>query len=145
MSVDDLPRSEGITRFDPDDYDDLKSLTVRRIVGLIDPEARCRAYSEILIMSDTRGLSICVNDDTDELIVTLVDAPPQDGRWVSVESLDDCLRREFGWTWSAMNSQGYWDLFAISFELVVPNVAFFGIASTIQVMRMNSVNPAASA
>ena len=95
-------------------------------------------------MGDRFGTArITVNPDTDELIVMLSPetAEPGGGDWVDVDVLADCVGHEIGWWWSSISSQGYWDTFMLSFETAVPNVAFFGIASQVEVMRMEIVSP----
>ncbi|MBC6981362.1 DUF6334 family protein [Caulobacter sp. 17J80-11] len=130
-----LPRAQGVVRFDMNRWDDLHGRVVRRIAARIDLPSPGRG--EIVVMGDTLGLHLTVNPDTDELIVTLCEgAAPGGDDWVEVEELADCIGREIGWSWSAINSQGYWDLFALAFDGIVPNVAFLGMASTIDVLRM---------
>ena len=92
-------------------------------------------------MGETSGLHITVNPDTDELIATLTTvAEPGGGDWIDVGQLTDCIGHKIGWCWSGINSQGYWDLFAISFEGgVTPTAAFLGMASEVRVMRMTMV------
>lgn len=92
-------------------------------------------------MGETLGLHITVNPDTDELVATLTGtADLGGGRWIDVDQLADCVGANIGWCWSAINSQGYWDLFMLSLEGgVVPALAFLGMASEVKVMRMTMV------
>ncbi len=58
------------------------------------------------------------------------------------------LNRECGWTWLAVNKQGYWDTILISFDAVVPNVLLNVMASSIYVFAigpMETMVPAKAA
>jgi hypothetical protein len=141
MNSDDLPRAQGIARFDFDRYDDLYGQSTCRITAKIDADDPRPTWWEMVVMGETLGLHITVNWETDELIVALTNvAEPGGGHWIDVEQLADCIGCKIGWCWSAINSQGYWDLFTLSFEGgVIPSVAFLGMASEVHVMRMAPV------
>jgi hypothetical protein len=46
------------------------------------------------------------------------------------------LNQDCGWTWLAINQQGYWDTALISFEAVVPNILLNVMASSIYVFAI---------
>jgi Family of unknown function (DUF6334) len=46
------------------------------------------------------------------------------------------LNKECGWTWLAINQQGYWDTILISFDAVVPNILLNVMASSIYVFAI---------
>jgi hypothetical protein len=46
------------------------------------------------------------------------------------------LNEECGWTWLAVNQQGYWDSILLSFEAVVPNILLNVMASSIYVFTI---------
>jgi hypothetical protein len=143
MSTEDLPRAQGIVRFAFEHYDELQDQTVQRITARIYPDDPRPTWWAMVVMGNTLGLHITVNQDTDELIVTLTDnAEPGGSDWIDVANLADCVGCKIGWWWSSINSQGYWDMFTLGFsDRVVPSIAFYGIASEIQVMRMEIVGP----
>ncbi|WP_143755131.1 DUF6334 family protein [Caulobacter sp. B11] len=143
MSTEDLPRAQGLVRFGPERHEELHDQTVRRITAKIDPEDPLPIWWEMVVMGDTLGLHITVNPDTDELIVKLTEiSEPGGGEWTDVTVLADCIGGKIGWWWCSINSQGSWDMFTLAFaEWAVPSVAFFGIASEVQVMRMEIISP----
>lgn len=49
------------------------------------------------------------------------------------------LDKEGGWTWLAVNQQGYWDTVLISFDSVVPNVLLNVMASSLFVFDINPI------
>jgi hypothetical protein len=142
MSSDDLPRTHGVARFDFDRYAGLTGQSVRRIAAKVEADDTRPTWWEVVVMGETLGLHIAVNFDADELVATLTDnEEPGGGSWRDVDELADCIGCEIGWCWSAINSQGYWDLFLLSFEsLVVPSVAFLGVASEVKIIRMALVD-----
>ena len=141
MSNDDPPRAHGIARFDLDRYDSLTGQSIRRIAARIEADDPRPIWLEMVVVGETLGLHITVNPDTDELVATLTDAAePDGGRWIDVDLLADCVGSDIGWCWSAINSQGYWDMFMLSLEGgVIPSLAFLGMASEVKVMRMTLV------
>jgi hypothetical protein len=46
----------------------------------------------------------------------------------------DYVNETCGWTWLAVNQQGYWDTILISFETVIPNLLLHAIASSLYVL-----------
>ena len=46
------------------------------------------------------------------------------------------LEEECGWTWLAINQQGYWDTILISFDAVVPNILLNVMASSVYVFAI---------
>jgi Family of unknown function (DUF6334) len=46
------------------------------------------------------------------------------------------LNKAIGWTWSAINQQGYWDTVLISFDTVVPNILLNVMASSLYVFTI---------
>jgi Family of unknown function (DUF6334) len=43
------------------------------------------------------------------------------------------IKKECGWTWLARNQQGYLDTILLSFDVVIPNLLLYGLASSIEV------------
>jgi hypothetical protein len=50
------------------------------------------------------------------------------------------LNKECGWTWLAVNQQGYWDTILISFDAVIPNILLNVMASSIYVCGIGPMN-----
>ena len=50
------------------------------------------------------------------------------------------LKKECGWTWLAINQQGYWDTVLISFDAVVPNILLNVMASSIFVCAIGAMD-----
>ena len=46
------------------------------------------------------------------------------------------LNQECGWTWLAINQQGYWDTVLLSFDAVVPNILLNVMASSVYVFAI---------
>lgn len=135
QSRDDLPRAQGILRFD---WEDVQGRTIRRVLGLPDaPTTVGMCFWEIVIVTDGPVVHATVNPDTDEVIITLMAEPPLGAGWVEIACLFDLVGRDIGWAWSCINSQGYWDLFILSARSVTPDVALVGMASSLHIMRMN--------
>jgi hypothetical protein len=84
-----------------------------------------------------------VDEDTDQIIVTLEAIEPTDGgtQWVSVAALHSVVGRRFGWCWVSCNSQGYLDAFTVSVDGIEPNLMFVGVASTLECRRTTKLSP----
>lgn len=139
---DDLPRAQGILRFD---WKEVQGRTIRGVLGFRDASSGSatttvdECFWEIIIVTDTLVVHSTVNPDTDEVIVTSIAAPPVGTDWEDIECLSDLVGKEIGWAWSCINSQGYWDVFILSARSVDPSVALVGMASSLHIMRMNYV------
>jgi hypothetical protein len=139
----DLPRAQGVLRFD---WEDIHGQVVRRIIGIPQfPDraaapAAAESYWEIVLLTDAHAMSLTVNPDTDEVIAILIDPPPTNGDdLVNIDCLSDLIGHPLGWAWACINSQGYWDMFITSVDSVDPQVVFLGMASALTVMRVNGV------
>ena len=85
-------------------------------------------------------LALTTNADTDEIIVTVEPAslvPPTDPPLLA--DLRGLIGRRFGWSWHAVNSQGYSDMLILAFDGIAPQLAFLVEASTIKVRRIASL------
>ena len=60
-------------------------------------------------------------------------------RWVSLRNSEPwktCTGKECGWTWLAVNQQGYLDTALISFDGIEPSIMLQAIASSIEVFTI---------
>jgi hypothetical protein len=106
------------------------------------------AFEWISFHADGHCLSLTINKDTDEIVVDFeaIKEPPQtDSQIASV--LYKLIGKEFFWLWIAQNSHGYLDTVMMSFAdpaakdegtlgPVVPQIAFVGVASSIQLFQL---------
>ena len=85
-------------------------------------------------------LALTTNADTDEIIATVEAAatvPPTDPALLA--DLRGLIGRRFGWSWYAVNSQGYGDMLILAFDGIAPQLAFLVEASMIHVNRIASL------
>jgi hypothetical protein len=117
------------------------------------PESPGRAaFAWISFHIEGHSLSLTINQDTDEIVVDIEaaeQAPRTDPQIASV--LHELVGKEFCWLWNAQNSHGYLDTVMMSFfdpaaddngedGPVAPQIAFVGVASTIQLFRLVSAD-----
>jgi hypothetical protein len=68
-------------------------------------------------------------------------------RWVSLRSSEPwkkCTGKECGWTWLAVNQQGYLDSALISFDGIEPSIMLQAVASSIEVFTISPAKTAAA-
>jgi hypothetical protein len=91
------------------------------------------------------AIMIDVNNDTDEIVVTLErgELPrgeaPLDEAWIPLEALSSLVGRKLGWSWNACNSRGYLDAFMIAVDGIDPDWMFVGIASRVPIRKIELV------
>jgi len=79
---------------------------------------------------------LTVNNDTDEIVVTLRENLPQDdGPWLDVEPLSSVVGRKLGWCWLGWNYRGYRDTFTVGFDGIDPAYMFVAMASAMGCME----------
>jgi hypothetical protein len=94
------------------------------------------------ILIGQAAIMIEVNNDTDEIIVTLkqddlpMEEAPLDLAWIDVPALSELVGRKLGWCWTARNSQGYLDAFMIAVDGIDPTYMFIGMASCVQIKKI---------
>jgi hypothetical protein len=67
-----------------------------------------------------RAIVLTVNEDTDEVVVSLQNASATED-WSDVPSLSYAMGRTFGGCWNGSNYRGYDDTFTVAFGDVVPD------------------------
>ena len=107
----------------------------------------CR--DEIVLDFGDCCLRIGVDIDTDTLVIRFRSMPFRSTkRWVSLRTSEPwkkCAGKECGWTWLAVNQQGYLDTVLISFDGIEPNILLQAIASSIEVFTITPEKSAAVA
>lgn len=105
------------------------------------PNDRHEMVWSIRFVFDRFSLSVGVDEDTDQLFhqvdVPLATEPP-DG-FKAFDLLRSLTGKTLGWTWTARNSQGYFDMVILSFDGIEPHLALVGEASCIKVFEMSLV------
>jgi hypothetical protein len=100
------------------------------------------SWWRLAILLGDKAIRISVNNDTDELIVTLestvlpIEGEPLDLPWINVAPLAALVGRELGWCWIGRNSQGYLDAFTIAIDGIDPDYMFVGIASSVDIRKI---------
>ena len=104
----------------------------------------CR--DEIVLDFGDSCLRIGVDINTDTLVIRFRSMPFRPTkRSVSLRGSEpwiNCVGKECGWTWLAVNQQGYLDTVLISFDGIVPTIMLQAIASSIEVF---TISPAKTA
>jgi hypothetical protein len=99
-------------------------------------------YERILIRLASASIAIDVNQDTDELIVSLIQnnaLSPEEAGYAEVPELGGLVGRELGWCWEGRNYRGYYDFFSLSVNTLYPDFGFVGIGSSIQLHRISKI------
>lgn len=95
----------------------------------------CR--DEVVLDLGDSCLRFRVNPDTDEIVSRFQHKPfvARNGfeRIGSSSLWSRFLNKTCGWTWLAVNQQGYWDTVLISFDGIVPNVLLNAMASSLYI------------
>lgn len=97
----------------------------------------CR--DELVLAFDGAALVFRADPDTDALDPQFVGdgfGPSSDHRPLTGSAVDRFVGAELGWTWLAVNQQGYTDTALLSFAGVVPAVAVHVIGSSVRVLGL---------
>lgn len=98
----------------------------------------CR--QELILDWGVGYLALYADEDTDSL-----DAQLHEEKWVPLPAYqglenqspwDRLMGKECGWTWVALNQQGFWDSALFSFDGIVPTILLQVIASSIEVFTI---------
>ena len=101
----------------------------------------CR--SDVLLDFGDCFLQIHVDDNDDTLSAQFVDSTTfadnlfeGGATWAELVECGEWVGKSCDLTWLAVNSQGYCDSFLIAFDGIVPQVMLHGIASSIELFRI---------
>ena len=122
------------------DWEAAEGATVAAVVakearGLSDGSLECREIASVL---GAKAVVLRVNDDTDEVIVTLEDFA-SNSEWQPLGPLQEIVSRTLGWCWIGRNYRGYLDTFTIALDGIDPAFCFTGVASTLQCARVTTI------
>ena len=138
------PNDAIMLHFDWDDVDDETITSVRGQPGYYEGNGGIFWWRVAIILNHA-AILIEVNNDTDEILVTLrhgdlpVEEEPLDLAWIDIPALSELVGRKLGWSWTAQNSRGYLDAFMIAIDGIDPNYMFVGMASTVDIRRIAEV------
>ncbi len=93
----------------------------------------------LILQWDEGHLWFRANPDDDTLEVKFHEAnfaPTAEFQASSSPLWANYIGREFGWSWSAINQQGYRDSVLLSFDGIIPNLLLYVIGSSIQVFTI---------
>lgn len=101
-------------------------------------------WDELAIVLGENAVILSVNDDTDEITVTLC-SMPSGNDWLKVEPLSRYATKKLGWCWEITNYRGYSDGFIVAFgdvlpDAIEPKLTFLGEGSAIACFQMTAVN-----
>lgn len=117
------------------DYEEVNGQNVSGVVG-------CRAgltdWWTIAFLIEDRAVVLRVDPDTDEVIVTLEEAPDLARDWDDVAELAPTIGSALGWCWIGRNYLGYLDMFMLSFSGLEPQVCFVAAASTLTIRHIRA-------
>ena len=87
---------------------------------------------------------IRVNQDIDALDVQFLDTKfTPNSKYCSINSItpwNSFVGKEYGWSWIAINQQGYNDSIMLSFASIIPSILLHVIASSIRIFSLIPVN-----
>jgi hypothetical protein len=95
---------------------------------------------QIALVLGAKAVVIRVNEDTDEVIVSLEGAAIADAaNWQTLDGLAEMASRRLGWCWIGRNYRGYLDTFTVALDGIDPSYVFTGAASALQCMRVEPI------
>ncbi|WP_165323673.1 DUF6334 family protein [Rhizorhabdus phycosphaerae] len=123
------------------DWEEVQGATVEAVVakgvrGLSDGRLECE---EIALVVGSSAVILRVNDDTDEVIVSLEPFGDARAGWQTLEQLQAIVARRLGWCWEGRNYRGYLDTFTMAVDGIDPAYSFTGMASALQCMRVTPI------
>ena len=124
------------------DWEEVDGATVAAVVaiGSRAMNGGSLVCSQIALVVGAKAVVLRVNDDTDEVIVSLEDAAIINERdWQMLDQLADIVSRRLGWCWEGRNYRGYLDTFTIALEGIDPAYSFTGAGSRLQCARVTPI------
>lgn len=98
------------------------------------------ACDRIALVVGAKAVVLRVNEDTDEIIVTLEEATAFAGpTWRTLDQLAEMASRSLGWCWVGQNYLGYLDTFTIALQGIDPAYSFTGAGSRLHCARLTPV------
>jgi hypothetical protein len=77
------------------------------------------------VVVGAKAIVMRVNDDTDEVIVSLEDTATTHGpEWQQLEQLQEVVSQRLGWCWIGRNYRGYLDVFTFAVGGIYPAYSF---------------------
>lgn len=90
---------------------------------------------EIAIIVAGRAVVLRVDDETDEVIVSL-ESSDGFGAWPPLAQFREMVGQPLGWCWAGRNYLGYLDTFLLAVDGIDPNYVFTGMASSLNCGRI---------
>jgi hypothetical protein len=115
------------------DYEEVHGRIVSRVVGRRDGPA---GWASIALVIEDRAIVLRVDDNTDEIVVTLEGASDLPSDWSKVAEIADTVGSALGWCWIGRDYRGYLDMFTLSFSGIDPQVCFLSEASTLTIKHV---------
>jgi len=124
------------------DWEEVDGLTVTAVLATsprpTDDGTLC--CDKVAVVVGAKAVVMRVNDDTDEVIVSLEDAlTTHDSEWQQLEQLNKIVSRRLGWCWEGRNYRGYLDVFTIGVDGIDPAYSFIGMASCLNCTRVTPI------
>lgn len=95
---------------------------------------------QIALVVGAKAVVMRVDDDTDEVIVSLEEAAAlSDASWQTLGQLSEIDSQRLGWCWGGRNNRGYLDTFMIALQGIDPSYTFTGAGSRLQCARVTSI------
>jgi hypothetical protein len=115
----------------------------RPISAVVGRRTDAGLWEAMALVAGSRAVLLTVNDDTDEVVVSLEDARETAG-WKEFDALSYLVGRPFGWCWCGTNWRGYRDAFIVAFGDVVPDaldprVMFLGEGSALTCLELKAL------
>lgn len=98
-------------------------------------------YENVILILDQFYLIISINNDTDEIVLSIIDENKMQNCDIlehePLEILHEFYGNELGWCWIGRNYVGYADTFMLSFSGIVPQIMMHGMASMLDIYKIN--------
>jgi len=96
-------------------------------------------FDEFIIRFGESHLRISVDLNRDEILVSSKTEHVE--KFAAIESLSYCVGKEFGWSWVAVNSNGYVDCVMFSFSVLSPEICLVAESSALNLYYLSNLKP----